>query len=262
MHGHTYMVHFVLGCVDLVIRTWKWCRVQVQSQIDILQIRVRSFFNPILALRQIIHEIKSIMERRHFLQSAALLSAFGLPTDFLQAESAESNDPIKPFLLPAEPPLAHNGGMGLKVWVRNGSTNGLFSSVECAVAPKLMGPAPHAHKELDELMFVLEGTASVLLGDEIVEIKAGGWHMRPRMIKHTFFNASEEPLRFIDMYFNQPFEEYLEAIFHKLTPENGYPSGSTQKSAEIKRLSEHFGLIRYPDSDEQKKQIMREYNLR
>ena len=201
------------------------------------------------------------MERRHFLQSAALLSAFGLPTNFLQAQSAESTDPIKPFLLPAEPPLAHNGGLDIKVWVRNRATNGLFSSVECAVAPKRMGPAPHAHKELDELMYVLEGTAHVLLGDEIVEIKAGGWHMRPRMIKHTFFNASDQPLRFIDMYFNQPFEEYLETIFRQLTPENGYPSGSEKKSAEIKRLNEQFGLIRYADSEEQKKQIMKEYGL-
>jgi mannose-6-phosphate isomerase-like protein (cupin superfamily) len=201
------------------------------------------------------------MERRHFLQSAAFMTALGIPSSLGLAQTTKTEDPIKPFLLPGQPPLSHNGGLDIKVWVRNSATNGLFSSVECAVAPKRMGPAPHAHKELDELMYVLEGTASVLLGDEIVEIKAGGWHMRPRMIKHTFFNASEEPLRFIDMYFNQPFEEYLEAIFFKLTPENGYPKGSEKKSDEIKRLSEHFGLIRYPDSEDQKKQIIKEYGL-
>lgn len=201
------------------------------------------------------------MERRNFLQSSALLSLLALQSPSILMNLAETTDPIKPFLLPGQPPLSHNGGMDIKVWVRNGATNGLFSSVECAVAPKLMGPAPHAHKELDELMYVLEGTASVLLGDEIVEIKAGGWHMRPRMIKHTFFNASDEPLRFIDMYFNQPFEEYLETIFFKLTPENGYPKGSEKKSAEIKRLSEQFGLFRYPDAEDQKKQIIKEYGL-
>ncbi len=201
------------------------------------------------------------MERRNFLQSSALLSVLALQSPSILMNLAETTDPIKPFLLPGQPPLSHNGGMDIKVWVRNGATNGLFSSVECAVAPKLMGPAPHAHKELDELMYVLEGTASVLLGDEIVEIKADGWHMRPRMIKHTFFNASDEPLRFIDMYFNQPFEEYLETIFFKLTPENGYPKGSEKKSAEIKRLSEQFGLFRYPDAEDQKKQIIKEYGL-
>lgn len=202
------------------------------------------------------------MERRNFLQSTALLTAFGIPSSSVFSLPTESKDPIKPFLLPGQPPLNHNGGMDIKVWVRNEATGGLFSSVECAVAPKLMGPAPHAHKELDELMFVIEGTASVLLGDEVVEIKAGGWHMRPRMIKHTFFNASDQPLRFIDMYFNQPFEEYLEAIFFQLTPENGYPHGSEKKGLEIKRLSDQFGLIRYDNAQEQKQQLIKEYGLR
>jgi oxalate decarboxylase/phosphoglucose isomerase-like protein (cupin superfamily) len=85
--------------------------------------------------------------------------------------------------------------------------------------------------------------------------------MRPRMLKHTFFNASDKPLRFIDMYFNQPFEEYLEAIFHQLTPENGYEHGSSKKTDEIKKMSEKFGLIRYDNSDAQKKSIMKEYGL-
>ncbi len=205
------------------------------------------------------------MERRDFLQSTALLASFGLNSSLLLSPNLngkEGDEPIKPFLLPAQSPLSHNGGMDIRIWVRNGATNGLFSSVECAVAPKLMGPAPHAHKELDELMYVLEGTASVLLGDEVVEIKAGGWHMRPRMIKHTFFNASDEPLRFIDMYFNQPFEEYLEAIFHQLTPENGYPSNSEKKGLEIKRLSEKFELIRFDNAQDQKNQIIKEYGLK
>jgi mannose-6-phosphate isomerase-like protein (cupin superfamily) len=202
------------------------------------------------------------MERRNFLQSSLLLAGLNINPLIYNYNNIPSSDPIKPFLLPAEPPLSNNGNMTIKVWVRNGATNGLFSSVECAVAPKIIGPAPHAHKELDELMYVLEGTASVLLGDEIVEIKAGGWHMRPRMIKHTFFNASDQPLRFIDMYFNQPFEEYLEALFFKLTPENGYPSGSEKKGAEIKKLTEKFGLIRFDDADQQKKQLIKEYGLK
>jgi mannose-6-phosphate isomerase-like protein (cupin superfamily) len=203
------------------------------------------------------------MERRNFLQSSSVLLPFiGINPSILTNISETSEDPIKPFLLSNQPALENKGTMDIRVWVRSGFTNGLFSSVECAVAPKIMGPAPHGHLELDELMYVLEGTASVLLGDEVVEIQAGGWHMRPRMIKHTFFNASEKPLRFIDMYFNQPFEEYLEAVFHQLTPENGYPSGSPKKSEEIKRLSEKFGLIRYDDAQDQKQQLIKEYGLK
>ena len=135
-------------------------------------------------------------------------------------------DTLMLVLMPPSPPLDHKGHMDIKVWVRFAMKGGVYSNVECAVAPKTMGPAPHYHHELDELMYVVDGTASVLVGDDIVQVEAGGWHMRPRMIKHTFWNGSDKPLRFFDMYFKQPFEEYFEAVFHNLTPENGRPWGS------------------------------------
>jgi mannose-6-phosphate isomerase-like protein (cupin superfamily) len=169
---------------------------------------------------------------------------------------------MKEVLLPSMPPLEHNGGMAIRVWVRSDMTNGLYSSIESAVAPMVMGPPPHMHKELDELMYVVEGTASILMGDEVVKVEAGGWHLRPRMIPHTFWNASEKPLRFIDMYFNQPFEEYLERIFNELTPENGFPDDSDAKNEEINRLNEKFGLVFAPDSWDKRQEIARKYGLK
>lgn len=209
------------------------------------------------------------MERRDFLLSAGLMSAFGamafsglgavgVPQTMVTSPEGEA---MKHVLLPALPALEHGGGMAIRTWVRSAMTNGLYSSVECAVAPKTMGPAPHWHKELDELMLVLEGTASILMGDEVVHVEAGGWHLRPRMIKHTFFNASDKPLRFVDMYFNQPFEEYLERVFFQLTPENGFPDGSEEKEAEHRRLRDKFGLMSAPDAWEQRDELVRLYGL-
>ena len=152
--------------------------------------------------------------------------------------------------------------MDILVWVRSSMTGGVYSCVECAVAPKVMGPPPHWHKALDEMMFVLEGTASVLVGDEVVEVPAGGWHFRPRNLRHTFWNGSDQPLRFIDMYFNQPFEEFLEKIFHELTPENGYTWGSEKLRQEHERLSEIFGLVYAPTAQDERKAIVEKYNLR
>lgn len=71
------------------------------------------------------------------------------------------------------------------------------------MGPKLMGPAPHVHKDLDELMFVQEGTVSILVGDNVYEVEAGGWHLRPHGIVHTFWNATDKPARFVDMFFNR-----------------------------------------------------------
>ncbi len=201
------------------------------------------------------------MERRDFLLKSSILSAFGLTLPFM-SDAKTTNNSLQPVLLPSQPPLEHNNGMQIRVWVRSSMTNGLYSNVECAVAPKLMGPPPHYHKELDELMYVVEGTASVLVGDEVVEIQAGGWHLRPRLIMHTFWNASDKPLRFYDMYFNQPFEEYLEQIFHELTPDKGYPEGSEKKNNAMTALNEKFGLV-FPDNAFAKMQdIKQEFGLK
>jgi mannose-6-phosphate isomerase-like protein (cupin superfamily) len=204
------------------------------------------------------------MERRSFITASSLFAAFSALSPLAIGANKETavSDPLKPVLLPALPPLDHKGGMDIRVWMRTSMTNGLFSSVETAVAPKIMGPSPHHHLELDEIMYVIEGTASVLVGDEVVEVNAGGWHLRPRLITHTFWNASEKPLRFIDMYFNQPFEEYLERVFHELTPENGYPSGSEKKSKEISALAEKFGLVHSPTAREERKAIAAKYGLK
>jgi len=204
------------------------------------------------------------MNRRDFLVTSGLVAALA-PTLGLAADSAPAGTGISvadhPVLLPALPPLDHKGNMDIRVRVRSSMTRGVFSSVECAVAPKRMGPAPHAHKELDELMYVVAGTASVLVGDEVVQVAAGGWHLRPHGIKHTFWNAAEEPLRFFDVYFNQPFEEYLEKTFHEFTPENGYPENSEKRRRAVSELSAQFGVYRFPDSQSQRQSIMKEYGL-
>ncbi|MFZ4523512.1 MAG: cupin domain-containing protein [Bacteroidales bacterium] len=204
------------------------------------------------------------MERREFITKSGMLAAFAAmsPNVFSGKQAASPADPLKPILLPALPPLENNGGMAIRTWVRSSMTNGLYSSVECAVAPKTMGPPPHYHKELDELMLVLEGTGSILIGDDVVDVQAGGWHLRPRLIKHTFWNASDKPLRFVDMYFNQPFEEYLERIFHELTEENGFPDGSEEKNREITALNEKFGLVFPPSAFDEQGEIMKRYGLK
>jgi mannose-6-phosphate isomerase-like protein (cupin superfamily) len=206
------------------------------------------------------------MERRDFLSAASLLAGLGcIPHQLLGGTLVKptgSGDPLKPVLLPAMPPLDHKGSMDIRVWVRSGMTNGLFSSVECAVAPKVMGPAPHLHKALDELMFVLEGTASVMVEEEVVEIGAGGWHLRPRNLRHTFWNASDQPLRFVDMYFNQPFEEFLEKVFFEYTPEKGYPYGSKTRDMVMNGLNEQFGLVYAPTAGQEREAIQKKYGLK
>ena len=174
----------------------------------------------------------------------------------------ELGNPLKPIYLPPMLPLAHNGSMNIRTWLRSEMTGGVYSCVECAVAPKTMGPPPHYHKELDELMYVIEGTASVIVDGKEVQIEAGGWHLRPRLFTHTFWNASEKPLRFVDMYFNQPFETFLEQLFFELTPEKGYPFGSEKRQKAHDKLNEQFGLVYAPTAREERQAIAQKYGLK
>jgi hypothetical protein len=62
-------------------------------------------------------------------------------------------------------------------------------------------------------MYVLEGTISLLEGDKVVTVAAGGWHFRPRGTLHTFWNAHDTPAKFIDMYpSTQDFAHFLEEL--------------------------------------------------
>jgi mannose-6-phosphate isomerase-like protein (cupin superfamily) len=165
---------------------------------------------------------------------------------------------LSPFLIsPTAPVEPGPGGIDIKVLVKNSQTNGQFSCVEFAVAPKKMGPAPHYHKNLDELMYVLEGTGSVLIEDTLYEIPAGGWHLRPRGIEHTFFNATDKPFRAIDMYFNQNFEDYLEEVFHKITPEMR-KNDKVNVDKRMEELKKQFGMVGFP---EKRKSIIDKYGL-
>ena len=110
-------------------------------------------------------------------------------------------------------PLLNVLGMAVGVKIQHDQTGGTFSCVETMMVPRQMGPPPHVHYALDEIMLVLEGTITVLEGDRPREIPTGGYHFRPRGVVHTFWNAHDTPARFLDMYPGpQDFAHYLEEL--------------------------------------------------
>lgn len=213
--------------------------------------------------------LENATTRRNAIQQLAIVTA-GLSFFSLtscsnkkkQKDTKKETKALTPFYLsPAEPLQPGPGGVDIRTWVKSSQTNMQYSSVEAAVAPKKMGPPPHSHKDLDEIMLVLEGTASVLVEDKLYEIPTGGWHMRPRGIVHTFFNNSDKPLRFMDMYFNQNFEDYLEALFHKIIPDMVQNKLSPADPAIAKRMADldlRFGVTMYP---EKRQAIIDKYGL-
>ncbi|HEV8508094.1 MAG TPA: cupin domain-containing protein [Chitinophagaceae bacterium] len=168
----------------------------------------------------------------------------------------------QPFYVPPQESLTPGAGNSdIRTIIHSRQTDKQFSNVEVVFAPKQMGPSPHMHEDLDELMYVLEGTATVMIGEKIYEIEAGGWSFRPRRIIHSFWNASDKPLRFIDCFFNQNFEDYLEELFHKIIPdmiENNLTPATPEISNRIAALDKKFGVTWFHG---QRQAIVEKYKL-
>jgi uncharacterized cupin superfamily protein len=202
------------------------------------------------------------MERKQFLMSGLMagLAVTGISSAF---STRGNEDALKPFYLPPDNSVLDPGpGLAIRMKVRSSQTNNQYSCVECVVAPKTMGPAPHIHDKLDELMYVTEGTVSVMVGKEVYEVKAGGWHFRPRGIAHTFWNATDEVARCTDMYFNQNFDDFLEELFFKIIPDMAQrklsPADPTVMAA-MEGLNKKFGVKMF---HEQRQAIVDKYGLK
>jgi len=195
--------------------------------------------------------------RREAIQQIGLFSGalcfLPLASCYHQKKEQKIDAPI-PFLIPPKAPLEVGPlGSNMRTLIRSAETNTQFSCVEAVLAPKKIAGSPHKHNNLDELMYVLEGTASVLMGDEVVEVAAGSWHLRPRGIVHVVWNSGNENLRLIDMYFHQNFEDYLEELYHKIIPEVIERKISFEDPGIAKRVAEldkKFGLTYYPEKSQ------------
>lgn len=96
-------------------------------------------------------------------------------------------------------------------------SGGGFALVEHTLAPHVLAAPLHLHTREDEYSFVLEGRLGALLGDEEVFAEAGELVFKPRGQWHTFWSASDVPVRLLEIISPGG----LEQLFRKL----GAPGG-------------------------------------
>ena len=103
-------------------------------------------------------------------------------------------------------------------------TAGSFFLSETTIEPGFPGPPPHRHEHLHDMFYVLDGVLTMRLRDETYEIGAGTFVCVPPGVTHTFSNASDAPVRFLN--FNTPagWENYMRDLGEaakggSLTPE-------------------------------------------
>ena len=91
-------------------------------------------------------------------------------------------------------------------------TEGRFSVSEWYLDARHEGPGAHKHDENEEVFYVLEGTASILIGEKWHHLSAGSFCLVPRGIMHDFRNEGSQPIRLLNFFLPGPFEPMMPQI--------------------------------------------------
>ena len=116
---------------------------------------------------------------------------------------------------------ALGGAAIVTIKVGGAQTGGSVYLGESVVPAGFPGPPPHFHERMHDMFYVLEGTLTLRVGDEKVELSAGGFACAPPGVVHTFSNRSEAPVRFLNLATPAGFEHYmrdLSAVMAKGSP--------------------------------------------
>jgi quercetin dioxygenase-like cupin family protein len=101
------------------------------------------------------------------------------------------------------------GSSSVTIKASGEETGGSFYLGEVVIQPSFAGPPPHDHERLHDMFYVLEGTLTMRLGDETLDLGPGSFACIPPGTVHTFSNRSDQPVRFLN--FNTPagWENYM-----------------------------------------------------
>jgi quercetin dioxygenase-like cupin family protein len=92
-----------------------------------------------------------------------------------------------------------------------------FSLVEHPIAPRGLAAPMHLHTREDEYSFILEGRWGFQLADTVVYGEPGDLVFKPRNIWHSFWNATDEPARLLEIISPAGFEQFFAEVA-ALTP--------------------------------------------
>lgn len=90
-------------------------------------------------------------------------------------------------------------------------TESRYSVSEWWLEPRTQGPGAHSHAE-DDLFYVIEGTMSVLVGEEWVEAAKGSFVLVPGGVTHDFENRGSVRAGVLNFSVPGPFEPEMPAI--------------------------------------------------
>lgn len=145
-------------------------------------------------------------------------------------------EPMSPKIVgPGDGRTVRLFGVEFSYKIESGDSAGTLAAMEVVIPPKTL-VKPHNHANEDEFSLIMSGTVGLRVGDDISEASAGSYLVKPRGIPHAMWNASDEPVRVLEMVSPGGLEEY----FEKLGPILAHEDGAGPK--EYYALGEAYGI--------------------
>jgi len=142
--------------------------------------------------------------------------------------------------------------LGTTYKVLSESVGNSVAIVEHTLEAKSIGAPMHKHTHEDEISYVIEGQLSVIQNGEVQTAGPGQFIVKPRGIFHTFWNAGDERIRFIEVITPGNFSYY----FAELAP--FLPAGQPPIMDKVRETGARYGLIVDPTAAEP---IIKKYSL-
>ncbi len=94
----------------------------------------------------------------------------------------------------------------------HGETGDRYAISEWWLEPRSPGPGAHLHEHHEDIVYVLEGTASILVGEEWRDLAKGSFLRIPANVMHDFENRSDAEVGLLNIFMPGGFEEMMPSI--------------------------------------------------
>lgn len=185
---------------------------------------------------------KQSINRRFLLQQMTALSlgaavspAIAFAGNSVNAFSGDAESSTI-YLSPGEGKKGKVGEMEIVFKLEKTQTQGHLGVWESVIQPGELGAIPHYHNQYDEICRVVMGSVCIMTNEVVTEVKAGGWHLRPKGVIHTFWNSGSVPASTIDMSVPAGHEFYMQDLA-KLFENNHRP-----RKEDLMQLSEKHDI--------------------
>ena len=148
--------------------------------------------------------------------------------------------------------LVYFRALGTTYKVLSKSIGGSAAIVEHSLEAKSLGAPMHKHTHENEISYVLEGELSVIQNGEVQTATAGQYIVKPKGIFHTFWNATDEKIRFVEVITPGNFENY----FAEVAP---FILAKPTQMDKVRETAAKYGLIIEPNAAEE---IIKKYGLK